>query len=55
MPFVATLMNLEIIRLIGVSQTERYKYRIVSLICGILKMIQMNLYKKQKYTYIYRS
>ena len=32
-----------------VSQTEKDKYPIISLVCGILqKMIQMNLFTKQK-------
>ena len=30
-----------------VSQTEKNKY-MISLICGILKIIQMNLFTKQK-------
>ena len=33
MPFAATRMDLEIVILSDVSQTE--KYRIISLICGI--------------------
>ena len=36
MPFVATWMNLEIIRLSEVSQTEKDKYHTISLICRIL-------------------
>ena len=39
-------MDFEII-LSDVSQTEKDKYHIVSLICGIQKMIQMNLSAKQ--------
>ena len=35
MPFVATWMDLEIVILSEVSQTEKYKYRMISLICGI--------------------
>ena len=46
MLFVATWMNLEIIILSEVSQTEKDKYHMISLICGILKMIQMNLFTK---------
>ena len=34
-PFAATWMDLEIVILIEVSQTEKEKYRMVSLICGI--------------------
>ena len=36
-PFAATWMDLEIIILNEVSQTEKDKYRMISLICGILK------------------
>ena len=35
MPFVATWMDLEIIILSEVCQTEKYKYHMISLICGI--------------------
>ena len=35
MPFVATWMDLEMIILSEVSQTEKDKYHIISLICGI--------------------
>ena len=35
MPFVATWMDLEIIILSEVSQTEKDKYHMISLICGI--------------------
>ena len=35
MPFAATWMNLEIIILSEVSQTEKGKYPMISLICGI--------------------
>ena len=35
MPFAATWMDLEIIILSEVSQTEKDKYHILSLICGI--------------------
>ena len=37
MPFVATLMDLEIIILSEVSQTEKDKYHMISFIYGILK------------------
>ena len=44
MPFATTWTDL--------SQREKDKYHMVSLICGILKkMIQMNLFTKQKQTY----
>ena len=35
MPFAATWMDLEIIILSEVSQTEKGKYHMISLICGI--------------------
>ena len=35
MQFAATWMDLEIIILSGVSQTEKEKYHVISLICGI--------------------
>ena len=37
MPFAATWMDLGIIILSEVSQTEKDKYHMTSLICGILK------------------
>ena len=37
MPLVATWMDVEIIILSKVSQTEKAKYHMISLICGILK------------------
>ena len=37
MPFAATWMDLEIIILSKVSQTEKDKYHMISLLCGILK------------------
>ena len=40
----APWMNLEIIILSEVSQTEKDKYYMISLLCGILKMKQMNPY-----------
>ena len=35
LPFATTWMDLEIITLSEVSQTEKDKYRMISLICGI--------------------
>ena len=37
MPFAATYMDLEVILLNEVSQTEKDKYHMLSLTCGILK------------------
>ena len=51
MPFAATWMDLEIIILSRVSQTEKDKYHMISLICGIKNMIQMNFSTKQKSTH----
>ena len=41
-------VDLEIIILGEGSQTEKNKYHMLSLICGTLKVIQMNLFTKQK-------
>ena len=35
MPLIATWMNLEIILLSEVSQKEKEKYHMISLICGV--------------------
>ena len=52
MPFAATRKDLEIIKLSEVRQTEKERYHMISLMCGIFKkMIQMNLFTKQKRTY----
>ena len=48
MPFAATWMDLEIIILSEVSHIKKGKYHVISHICGILKMIQMNLFTKLK-------
>ena len=37
MPFATTWMDLEIVILSEVSQTEKDKYHMISLICGIEK------------------
>ena len=54
MPFAAIWIDLEIVTLSEVSQTKKDKYMIL-LICGIQKMIQMNLFTKQKPTHRLRK
>ena len=50
MPFVATQMDLDIIILSEVSQTEKDKDHVISLICGILKNDTNELvYKTETY------
>ena len=44
-------MDLEIIILSEVSQTEKDKYHMMSLTCGIKKIMQMNLFAKWKQTH----
>ena len=53
MPFEATWMDLEIVILSEVSQTEKDNYHMISLICGILKkkMVQVNLFTKKKWSH----
>ena len=47
MPFAAAWMDLEIIIISEVSQTEKDKYHMISLVCvESKKMIQINLYTK---------
>ena len=48
MPFAETWMDLEIVILSEVSQTEKDKYHMISLICG---MVQMNLFAAQKWSH----
>ena len=55
MPFAATWMDLEIIILSEVSQKEKDKYHMISLLCGIQNMTQMNISTKQKQTHRYRE
>ena len=50
MPFAATWRDLEIIILSEVSQREKDKYCMISRICGVKLMVQMNLFIKQKQT-----
>ena len=51
MPFAASWVDLEIIILSEVSQIEKDKYHMISLICVMYKKIQMNLFTKQKQTH----
>ena len=44
--FVATWMGLEIVILSEVNQTQKDKYHMISLICGILKKEGTNLFTK---------
>ena len=46
MPFAATWMDCQIILPTEVRQKEQDKHNMTSLICGILKMTQMNLFTK---------
>ena len=48
MPFAATWMELETLILNEVSQKEKDKYRMISLISGIKYMAQMNLSREKK-------
>ena len=54
MPLAATWMDLEIIIICEVSQNEKDKYHMISLICGIQNTTQMNLSMKQKQTHRHR-
>ena len=49
MPFAATWMDLEMIILSEINQTKKHKYHMISLICGTLKMVQMDLSSEQKH------
>ena len=56
MPFVATWMELDIVRLSDVSQTEKEKFHMTSLVCEIEEEImQMYLLTKQKETHKLRE
>ena len=46
LPFATTWMDLKGIMLSEISQTEKDKHCMLSLICGILKIKQMNEYNK---------
>ena len=51
MPFAATRMALEIIILSEVSQKQKDEYHMISFICVIYNVTQMNLFTKQKQTH----
>ena len=51
MPFIATWLQPEILILSEVSQKEKDKCYVMSLICGIQNMAQMNLSTDQKQTH----
>ena len=51
MLFAATWINLEMIILIEASQEEKDKYYMILLICEIYKMVQRNLFIKEKYNH----
>ena len=55
MPFAAIWTDLEIIIISEVSQKEKDKYHMISLIYGIYNMIQVNLSTKQKQTHRHRK
>ena len=48
MPFAATWMELETLILSQVSQKEKDKYHMLSLVSGIRCMLQMNLSTEKK-------
>ena len=55
MPFAATWMDLGSAILSEVSQSEKEKYCMTSLICGLSKeMIEMNLQNRNRFTYLER-
>ena len=57
MPFVATWVDLEMIILSEIGQTEKDKYYMILFICALWKKkkIQMNLFPKQKETHRHRK
>ena len=48
MPFAATWIDLEIIKVSEVNQTEKNKHHMILHVWNLKKMIQMNLFTKQK-------
>ena len=55
MPLAATWMCLDIIILSEESQKEKDNYHMITLICGIEKMTQVNLSMKQKQNHTHRE
>ena len=55
MLFAVTWMQLEIIILSEVSQKQKDKYHMISIIRGIQNMTQINLSTKQKQTHEHRE
>ena len=55
MPFAAAWMALEMIMLSEVSLKEKDKFHMISLTCRLQKIIQMNLFTKQKQTHRLRK
>jgi len=53
-PLVGTQMDLEVVTQSNVSQTEKDRYHMMSLIC-VEKKIQMNQFPKQKETHRYKK
>ena len=54
-PSAATWRNLVVILLNEVSHIQKGKYCMISLMCGMEKMIQMSLFTKQKQTHRHRK
>ena len=55
MPFGATWINLEIIILSEVNQTEKAKYHMISFICGVKKNHRNELVYKTKQMHRHRK
>ena len=54
-PLVAIWMDLEIILLSEVNQTEKEKFHVISLYVDSKNMTQMSLFAKQEQTYRYKK